>query len=146
MIILILYEIEATWLYSNSTAITQVALDVPAQNFYKSIAPLYNTPDASTDGTMGVLYNRDDSCSPETPPQNIPIPFYTATPKLSKVPKIALIKKQGGSCTLAEKIKNAQIEGAIGAIVYDTIANEMTNDTGDEKYRSVSQKKHTHTS
>lgn len=127
---------EATWLYSNSTAITQVALDVPAQNFYKSIAPLYNTPDASTDGTMGVLYNRDDSCSPETPPQNIPIPFYTATPKLSKVPKIALIKKQGGSCTLAEKIKNAQIEGAIGAIVYDTIANEMTNDTGDEKYRS----------
>lgn len=78
------------------------------------------------DGTSGVLYNRDDSCSPNAIDQLIPIPFYTATSKLSKVPKIALIKKQGGNCTLIEKIKNAQLEGAIGAIIYDT--NEMTND------------------
>jgi hypothetical protein len=79
-----------------------------------------------TDGTVGVLYNRDDSCSPDTLNTSTPWPFYAPTPKLSEVPKIAFIKKQGGSCTLAQKILNAQSEGAIGAIVYDTTANGTT--------------------
>lgn len=82
-------------------------------------------------GTKGVLYNRDDSCSPNPVDQPIPIPFYTANANLSKVPKIALIKKQGGSCSLVEKIRNAQKESAIGAIIYDT--NEMTNTDQDFK-------------
>lgn len=132
--------IEAVWLYSNSTAITQVALDVPAQNFLKSIAPLNNVPAASTDGgTVGILYNRDESCSPNTIDQPIPIPFYTVTAKQSKVPKIALIKKQGGNCTLVEKIRNAQLEGAIGAIVYDTKDINI-----DEDHTPVSFKHHIH--
>lgn len=112
--------LEAVWLYSNSTAITSIAPDVPANRFSLTVAPIDNLPQASVDGTNGVLYNRDDSCSPDTINQPIPIPFYAVTAKLSKVPKIALIKKQGGNCTMIEKIRNAQLEGAIGAILYDS--------------------------
>lgn len=83
------------------------------------IAPLDHVPLPPVDGTNGVLYNREDSCS-ETIDQPIPIPFYASSPKQSKVPKIALIKKQGGNCTLSQKIIFAQLEGAIGVIVYDS--------------------------
>jgi hypothetical protein len=117
---IILLRTEAVWLYSNSTSITSISPDVPANKFIKSISPLDNVPNASSEGTIGVLYNRDDSCL-ATIQQPIPYPFYAATPKQSQVPKIAFIRKQGGNCTLVEKILNAQNEGAIGAIVYDTI-------------------------
>ncbi|GAN00788.1 hypothetical protein MAM1_0002c00212 [Mucor ambiguus] len=113
----------AIWLYSNSSAITQVAVDVPANRFIQTIAPLDNIPSPSIDGTTGVLYNRDDSCSPLTVQQSIPFPFYDADPKSTQVPKIALIKKQGGNCTLIQKILNAEQEGAVGVIVYDTLTN-----------------------
>ncbi|KAK4516711.1 uncharacterized protein ATC70_011689 [Mucor velutinosus] len=113
----------AIWLYSNSSAITQVAMDVPANRFIQTVAPLDNLPLPSIDGATGVLYNRDDSCSPLTVQQPIPLPFYDVDPKSTKVPKIALIKKQGGNCTLIQKILNAEHEGAIGAIVYDTLVN-----------------------
>ncbi|KAF1799152.1 hypothetical protein V8B55DRAFT_1519092 [Mucor lusitanicus] len=113
----------AIWLYSNASAITQVAMDVPANRFIQTVAPLDNLPSPGIDGATGVLYNRDDSCSPLTVQQPIPLPFYDADPKSSKVPKIALIKKQGGNCTLVQKILNAEYEGAIGAIVYDTLTN-----------------------
>lgn len=116
-------QLGAIWLYSNSSAITQVAMDVPANRFIQTVAPLDNVPWTSIDGTTGVLYNRDDSCSPSTTQQPIPFPFYDADPKSTKVPKIALIKKQGGDCTLVQKILNAEHEGAIGAIVYDTLSN-----------------------
>ncbi|KAL7318585.1 hypothetical protein PS15m_001808 [Mucor circinelloides] len=98
-------------------------MDVPANRFIQTVAPLNNVPSPSIDGTTGVLYNRDDSCSSLTIQQLIPFPFYDADPKSTKVPKIALIKKQGGNCTLIQKILNAEHEGAIGAIVYDTLAN-----------------------
>lgn len=98
-------------------------MDVPANRFIQTVAPLDNLPSPGIDGATGVLYNRDDSCSPLTVQQPIPLPFYDADPKSSKVPKIALIKKQGGNCTLVQKILNAEYEGAIGAIVYDTLTN-----------------------
>ncbi|KAI7889251.1 uncharacterized protein EV154DRAFT_565638, partial [Mucor mucedo] len=88
---------EAVWLYSNSTAITSIAPDVPANRFSLTIAPLDHLPMPPVDGANGVLYNREYSCSSDTIIQPIPIPFYADSPKLSKVPKIALIKKQGGN-------------------------------------------------
>lgn len=101
------------------------------------MSPIYNVPDAYAYGTKGVLYNREDSCSPDTVEQPVPIPFYEESAKLSKVPKIALIKKQGGPCSLLEKIKNAQKESAIGAIIYDT--SEITY--ADQDYKAVKLKK-----
>lgn len=98
------------------------------------MSPLYNVPDAYAFGTKGVLYNREESCSPDTIEQPIPIPFYEESAKLSKVPKIALIKKQGGPCSLLEKIKNAQKESAVGAIIYDT--SEIAY--ADQDYKAVS--------
>lgn len=94
----------------------------------KSVVPLDNTPLADFDGTTGVLYNRGDSCSSSTIQQPIPLPFYTADARSTKVPKIALIKKQGGTCSIVEKIRNAETEGAIGAIVYDTLINTNAED------------------
>lgn len=73
----------------------------------------------NTEGTTGVLYNREDSCSPSIQ-QPIPLPFYAQDPKSSRVPKIALIKKQQGNCSIYEKILNAQLEGAIGVVLYDS--------------------------
>jgi hypothetical protein len=96
----------------------------------KSIHPLGNTPSAYFDGTTGVLYNRDDSCSSSTIQQPIPLPFYSVDVKSTSVPKVALIKKQGGACSIVEKIRNAETEGAIGAIVYD---NRMNTNAEDRK-------------
>ncbi|CEP13640.1 hypothetical protein [Parasitella parasitica] len=118
----------ATWLYSNSTAITQVALDVPANRFIQTVAPLDNMPSPGLDGTTGVLYNRGDSCASGIVQQPVPLPFYSIDAKSTKVPKIALITKQGGSCSLVEKIRNAENEGAIGVIVYDTLTNTNVQD------------------
>ncbi|MBM6383501.1 MAG: hypothetical protein JSY10_05835 [Paenibacillus sp.] len=97
------------------------------------MSPLYNVPEAYVYGTKGVLYNREESCSPDTIEQPVPIPFYADSAKSSKVPKIALIKKQGGPCSLVEKIKNAQKESAIGVIIYDI--SEMTY--ADQDYKAV---------
>ncbi|KAI8061387.1 hypothetical protein BDF21DRAFT_403177 [Thamnidium elegans] len=123
---------EAVWLYSNSTAITSIAPDVSANRFSNTVSPLYNVPEAYVYGTKGVLYNREESCSPDTIEQPVPIPFYADSAKSSKVPKIALIKKQGGPCSLVEKIKNAQKESAIGVIIYDI--SEMTY--ADQDYKA----------
>lgn len=100
-----------------------------------AVTPLDNTPSADFDGTTGVLYNRDDSCSPLTVQQPIPLPFYSADAKSTKVSKIALIKKQGGTCSIVEKIRNAETEGAIGAIVYDTLTNTNAEDRKAVKIR-----------
>ncbi|KAI9366491.1 hypothetical protein BD770DRAFT_450677 [Pilaira anomala] len=115
---------ESVWVWSNSTAITSIPHDVPAKKLTDIVALLNNVPEASKSGTKGVLYNREDSCSPETIEQPIQAPFF-APIKLSLVPKIALIKKHSGPCSLVEKIKNAQKESAIGVIIYNN--NQMTD-------------------
>lgn len=125
---------DAVWLYSNSTAITSIAPDVYAIKFSKRLVLIENLPIASTEGTEGVLYNREDSCTPNTIQQSIPLPFYAVDPKSAKVPKIAFIKS--GSCTVYEKILNAQIEGAIGAIIYDTSA-DFSNETTKNELKKV---------
>ncbi|KAI8891072.1 hypothetical protein K501DRAFT_146543, partial [Backusella circina FSU 941] len=108
---------DAVWLYSNASAITSVAQDVPGAKFANHVYPFNNVPEAQGSEAVGILYNRDDSCTPHII-QNITPPFYTDNPKAANVPKIALIKKEG-NCTLTTKILNAQKEGAIGVIIYN---------------------------
>ncbi|KAJ2964357.1 hypothetical protein NQZ79_g708 [Umbelopsis isabellina] len=64
-------------------------------------------------GLRGILYDRGLSCSAEVS-DALPIPW-----QFHDLPKIALIKR--GQCFFSQKLLYAQMDGAIGAIVYDNM-------------------------
>jgi hypothetical protein len=97
---------------------------MPVNKFSGSIRPLNNIPSAPRDGTTDSLYSRHSLCSRSIVQQSIPILLYTNNLKSTKIPRIALIKKQSRYYSLVGKIKNAKVKGAIDAIVYDTISNQ----------------------
>ncbi|KAI8884823.1 hypothetical protein K501DRAFT_312353 [Backusella circina FSU 941] len=78
----------------------------------KSVFPIDNTPEVPSDGLRGILYDSGDSCNHKI--KRTPLPSII---KKYNITKIALIK-QTGNCFLAQKILNAQLEGASGVVIY----------------------------
>ncbi|KAI8047579.1 uncharacterized protein B0P05DRAFT_565678 [Gilbertella persicaria] len=96
---------DTVWLYPNSTLIQS---DMPSPHIFDVVYPFDHVPLAHLNGTTaGILYHKADPCS--------------SLIQLN-ISSIALMKKkEGGDCSLTERILNAQMEGALGVIVYDAI-------------------------
>lgn len=64
---------------------------------------------------QGILYDRGLSCSVNASDDALPAP-----PNFYNLPRIALIKR--GQCFFVQKLLYAQMDGAVGAIVYDNMS------------------------
>lgn len=120
--------LDVVWLGANSSSIAHTSTDVPAVVFDQNVQPAPNLTQPNHNGLRAILYNRNQSCSAVNPH---PTDFFTED-YYHALPRIALIQG-GGPCTFVEKIRLAQQDGAIGAIVYDpdvpTNASDYTSDT-----------------
>lgn len=127
---------DVVWLYANSSSISEVATNIPAVMYDDDVRPASNLTQPSGSGLRGILYDRNKSC-PSQQQQNITT-FFNKDYQHS-IPRIALVKG-GGPCTLVEKIKLAQQDGAQGVVAFseeapssgntfpgDYVNNEMVN-------------------
>ncbi|CAO3672490.1 unnamed protein product [Umbelopsis vinacea] len=83
-------------------------------SFKDGILETANTPSAPDGGLRGVLYDRGLSCSVNVS-DALPVPT-----NFHNLPKIALIKR--GQCFFSQKLLYAQMDGAIGVIVFDNMS------------------------
>ncbi|KAI9251522.1 hypothetical protein BDA99DRAFT_608180 [Phascolomyces articulosus] len=80
-----------------------------------------NLTQPSRHGLRGILYSRNDMCNRTAMTQ----PFFNQDYHRT-LPRIALITS-GGPCTFVDKIRLAQQDGAIGAIIYDESGADTSN-------------------
>ena len=83
-----------------------------------------NLTQPSRHGLRGILYSRNDVCN-QTTSTAISPPFFNQDYHRA-LPRIALITS-GGPCTFVDKIRLAQQDGAIGAIIYDQSGADTSN-------------------
>ncbi|KAI8393367.1 uncharacterized protein BYT42DRAFT_3828 [Radiomyces spectabilis] len=102
---------DVVWIYSNSSSIQHTSADIASISYDEDIQPVMNLTQPSKSGLRGILYNRGLACS--SPNQTSSSLFYDN----NDIPRIALIQS-GGPCSFADKLNWAQLDGAIGAIVY----------------------------
>ncbi|KAI7860213.1 hypothetical protein BDC45DRAFT_96769 [Circinella umbellata] len=79
-----------------------------------------NLTQPSRHGLRGILYNRKDLCIQTTTTLFFNHEYFRT------LPRIALITS-GGPCTFVDKIRLAQQDGAIGAIIYDLPGVDTSN-------------------
>ncbi|KAI8380533.1 hypothetical protein EDC96DRAFT_582586 [Choanephora cucurbitarum] len=105
---------DTVWLYPNAT---QTQFDVNVQKVYtKSVIALDHVPLAFSNGTSGILYTREDPC--------------IAIEAAIQLPAIALVENDNGNCSTIDRILNAQLEGALGVILYDNTTTDVTRNKG----------------
>ncbi|OBZ87774.1 Receptor y region, transmembrane domain- and RING domain-containing protein 2 [Choanephora cucurbitarum] len=105
---------DTVWLYPNAT---QTQFDVNVQKVYtKSVIALDHVPLAFLNGTSGILYTREDPC--------------IAIEAAIQLPAIALVENENGNCSTIDRILNAQLEGALGVILYDNTTTDVTRNKG----------------
>ncbi|RUS14720.1 hypothetical protein BC937DRAFT_93430 [Endogone sp. FLAS-F59071] len=111
---------DVIYLSTNSTNISNVTQLGARTDYTNNVLSTDNISDPVQGGIMvrnlGVLYDRGLSCQPDQ---------SSATAVPPGVPKIALIAR--GDCYFQQKLHFAQIDGAVGAIVFDNIS--FANDT-----------------
>ncbi|KAG2185403.1 hypothetical protein INT44_002194 [Umbelopsis vinacea] len=83
-------------------------------SFKENIMETPNTPSTPDEGLTGILYDLGLACSANAS-DALPPPS-----SLDSMPKIALIRR--GQCFFSQKLLHAQMDGAIGAIVYDNVS------------------------
>ena len=80
--------------------------------YTKSVIALDHVPLAFLNGTSGILYTREDPC--------------IAIEAAIQLPAIALVENENGNCSTIDRILNAQLEGALGVILYDNTTTDVT--------------------
>ncbi|KAI8362802.1 hypothetical protein BD560DRAFT_437086 [Blakeslea trispora] len=105
---------DTVWLYPNAT---QTQFDTNMQEIYtKSIIALDHVPLALSNGTSGILYTKEDPC--------------IASETAIQLPVIALVQNENGNCSTMDRILNAQLEGALGVIIYDNSTVDISQNKG----------------
>ncbi|KAI9494739.1 hypothetical protein BDB00DRAFT_871020 [Zychaea mexicana] len=112
---------DVVWLNISSSSINHVNVNVPAIMYDENVQAASNLTQPSRHGLRGILYTRNDSCNRTS----MTPPFFNQEYQRA-LPRIALITS-GGPCTFVDKIRLAQQDGAIGAIIYNQPGADTKN-------------------
>ncbi|KAI8067641.1 beta-lactamase-like protein [Gilbertella persicaria] len=114
---------DVVWAYSNSSTLAHTDTNYTPVLYNSRIKAASNLNQAPEAGLKGVLYQPSIHCTGTNTTER-PLSI------LNQLTKIALIDQDRASCSIADNIKQAQDQGAIGVILYgDTIHSGNEEDT-----------------
>lgn len=110
---LILRSTDVIWVYSNSSTLAHTDNNFTPVFYNTNIVSASNLTQPNEMGLKGVLYNQDTTDCGSEPLRDYSLP--------SALPRIALVNQRNDNhcnATLVDSIIKAQVQGAIGAVVY----------------------------